>query len=47
MGALRVYDIIPMGTEKDLLALFVFKRAEIEELMSQNIMYEPQKFSCQ
>ena len=42
-GAVRAYDIVPMETEVDLLALFVTKRDEIEELILQNTMYEPQK----
>ena len=42
-GAVRTYDIVPMETEVDLLALFVTKREDIEELIVQNTMYEPQK----
>ena len=42
-GAERVCDIIPMDTKKGLLALFVSKRAEIEVLINQYIMYEPWK----
>ena len=42
-GAVRTYDIVPMETELDLLALFVTKREDIEELIVQNTMYEPQK----
>ena len=37
-GAVRTYDIVPMETEVDLLALFVTKRDEIEELILQNTM---------
>ena len=42
-GAVRTYDIVPMETEVDLLALFVTKREDIEELIVQNTMCEPQK----
>ena len=42
-GAVRAYDIVPMETEVDLLALFVTKRDDIEELILQNTTYEPQK----
>ena len=42
-GAVRTYDIVPMETEVDLLALFVTKRDQIEELILQNTIYEPQK----
>ena len=41
-GAVRTYDIVP-ETEKVLLVLFVTKRDDIEELIHQNTMYEPQK----
>ena len=42
-GAVRTYDIVPMETKVDLLALFVTKRDDIEELILQNTFYEPQK----
>ena len=42
-GAVSTYDIVPMETEVDLLALFVTKRDNIEELIHQNTMYESQK----
>ena len=42
-GAVRTYNLVPMETEVDLLALFVTKREDIEELILQNTMYEPQK----
>ena len=37
-GAVRVYDIVPMENEVDLLALFVTKRDDIEELIRQKTM---------
>ena len=42
-GALRTYNIVLMDSEVDLLALFVTKRDDIEELIHQNNKYEPQK----
>ena len=42
-GAFQTYDIISMENEVDLLALFVTKRDDIEELIHHNTMYEPQK----
>ena len=42
-GSARTYDIVLMETEVDLLALFVTKRDDNEELIFQNTMYEPQK----
>ena len=37
------YDIVLLENEVDLLALFVNKRDEIEELINQNTIYKPQK----
>ena len=42
-GAVRTYDIVPMETEVDLLALFVTKRDDIEERILQNTMCEAHK----
>ena len=42
-GAVRTYDIVPMEMDGDLLALFVTKRDDIEELIHQNTIYKPQK----
>ena len=42
-GAVRASDIVPMENEMELLALFLTKRDDIEELIHQNTIYEPQK----
>ena len=42
-GAVRAYARVPMENEVNLLALFGTKRDDIEELINQNTMYEPQK----
>ena len=42
-GAVRASDIVAMENEVEFLALFLTKRDDIEELVHQNTISEPQK----